>query len=73
VDVVVTDKQGKPVTGLHPEDFVVEESGKRQKISTLSNVITPQLQHRLCRQAFTRIKPHSGRLAVLSSSFCSMR
>jgi VWFA-related protein len=34
VDVVVTDKQGKPVTGLHPEDFVVEESGKRQKIST---------------------------------------
>jgi VWFA-related protein len=34
VDVVVTDKQGQPVLGLHPEDFVVEENGKRQKIST---------------------------------------
>lgn len=28
LDVVVTDKQGKAVTGLRPEDFVVEE--KRQ-------------------------------------------
>src|SRR5712692_6707891 len=34
VDVVVTDKQGKPITGLHPEDFEVEENGKAQKIST---------------------------------------
>ena len=36
VDVVVTDKQGKPVSGLHPEDFVVEENGKAQKISTFA-------------------------------------
>src|SRR5882762_1549321 len=36
VDVVVTDKQGKPISGLHPEDFVVEENGKVQKISSLS-------------------------------------
>ena len=36
VDVVVTDKQGKPVNGLHPEDFVVEENGKVQKISSLT-------------------------------------
>src|SRR5258707_14572930 len=33
VDAVVTDKQGKPVTGLRPEDFVLEENGKAQKIS----------------------------------------
>ena len=33
VDVVVTDKQGKPVTGLKPEDFVVQENGKTQKVS----------------------------------------
>lgn len=33
VDVVVTDKQGKPVAGLHPEDFTLEENGKAQKIS----------------------------------------
>ena len=36
VDVVVTDKQGKAVTGLHAEDFVVEENGKPQKISSLT-------------------------------------
>src|SRR5437764_14993150 len=36
VDVVVTDKQGKAITGLHPEDFVVEENGKIQKISSLT-------------------------------------
>src|SRR5438309_2873888 len=36
VDAVVTDKQGKAITGLHPEDFVVEENGKIQKISSLT-------------------------------------
>src|SRR5438477_11214273 len=33
VDVVVTDKHGKPITGLHPEDFVIQEKGKNQKIA----------------------------------------
>src|SRR6516225_10734386 len=37
VDVVVTDKQGKPVQGLHPEDFVIEENGKQQKIAGLTS------------------------------------
>ena len=36
VDVVVTDKQGKPVAGLKKEDFVLEENGKTQKISTFA-------------------------------------
>jgi VWFA-related protein len=36
VDVVVTDKQGKPVPGLRPEDFVVEENGKSQKIVSVT-------------------------------------
>ncbi len=35
VDVVVTDRQGKAVPGLRPEDFVVEENGKAQKIANL--------------------------------------
>jgi len=33
VDVVVTDKQGKPVPGLKAEDFTLEEKGKAQKIA----------------------------------------
>jgi hypothetical protein len=36
VDVVVTDKQGKAITGLRPEDFVIEENGKSQKIASLT-------------------------------------
>jgi VWFA-related protein len=36
VDVVVTDKQGKAVSGLHPEDFVLEENGKQQKVATFA-------------------------------------
>jgi VWFA-related protein len=33
VDVVVTDKKGQPVTGLKPEDFTIEENGKKQKVT----------------------------------------
>src|SRR5712664_3956054 len=33
VDVVVTDKKGQPVTGLKPDDFTLEENGKKQRIA----------------------------------------
>ena len=33
VDVVVTDKKGQPISGLKADDFVLEEGGKKQKIS----------------------------------------
>lgn len=39
VDVVVTDKEGKPALGLKPDDFTLEESGKKQKISVF---VTPE-------------------------------
>ena len=32
VDAIVTDKQGRPVTDLKPEDFEIRESGKAQAI-----------------------------------------
>src|SRR5262245_13535575 len=38
VDVIVTDKSGKPVAGLTPEDFEVLEGGKPQKIETFKLV-----------------------------------
>lgn len=33
VDVIVTDKKGQPVTGLKADDFTLEESGKKQKVT----------------------------------------
>lgn len=36
IDVVVTDKSGKPVTGLRQEDFELFEDGKRKTISNFS-------------------------------------
>lgn len=36
VDVVVTDKDGRPVKDLRPEDFEVVESGKKQNITHFS-------------------------------------
>jgi len=39
VDAVVTDKQGKAIAGLHPEDFVIEENGKVQKVSSLTTTV----------------------------------
>jgi len=37
VDVVVTDKRGKPVADLKPQDFHVEENGRVQKIAVFSS------------------------------------
>jgi VWFA-related protein len=36
VDVVVTDKEGKPVTNLKPGDFTIEENGKKQKLTVFA-------------------------------------
>ena len=45
VDVVVTDKQGKPVTGLKPADFTVQEKGKAQKIAFFTTPEEAQKQN----------------------------
>ncbi len=44
VDVVVTDKQGKPVRGLTQDDFTVQEKGKNQKIAFFSTASEAQKQ-----------------------------
>jgi VWFA-related protein len=38
VPVVVTDKEGKPVSGLKREDFQVQENGKDQKVASLEEI-----------------------------------
>ena len=40
VDVVVTDKKGQPVTGLKPEEFTLEENGKKQKVAVFVPPVT---------------------------------
>jgi VWFA-related protein len=45
VDVVVTDRQGKPVTGLKPADFTVQEKGKTQKIAFFTTPEEAQKQN----------------------------
>jgi VWFA-related protein len=45
VDVIVTDKQGNPVTDLKIEDFEIQEDGKPQKAETFRLVkIDPEVQ-----------------------------
>ena len=39
LDVVVLDKEGRPVTGLSREDFVVEEEGRPQTVESFEPVI----------------------------------
>ncbi|HEV2762826.1 MAG TPA: VWA domain-containing protein [Pyrinomonadaceae bacterium] len=38
IDVIVTDKEGRQVTDLRPEEFEISESGKRQQITNFSYI-----------------------------------
>ncbi len=40
IDVVVTDKKGKAITGLTRDDFVIYENGRPQKVSNFYEVMT---------------------------------
>ena len=40
IDVVVTDKAGKQVNDLRPEDFEVSEDGKKQQVTDFSYIVT---------------------------------
>jgi VWFA-related protein len=47
VDVVVSDKNGRPVSDLRLSDFVVKESGRVQDIATFEFVSVPVVRHPL--------------------------
>src|ERR1041384_3685115 len=38
VDAIVTDKQGRPVTNLRPEDFELSENGRVRQITNFSYI-----------------------------------
>jgi Ca-activated chloride channel homolog len=43
LNVAVTDRQGKYVTGLNPADFVITEDGVAQKLATFEGAAPPRL------------------------------
>lgn len=44
VDVVVTDKQGRPVTGLTADDFIIYEAGERREVSNFYSFRSGELR-----------------------------
>ena len=65
VDVVVTDKQGKPIAGLRPEDFEWKRTAKPQKISTFvpagENLAAPNLYLQASIRTSRNIVRRAGR------------
>jgi VWFA-related protein len=82
VDVVVTDQEGKPVTGLRAEDFRVAEDGKPQNISNFEAAdsetppapakaapgAAPEAPPQLPPNVYTNNAPNKGKPAAESRS-----
>lgn len=56
IDVVVTDKNGKQVPDLKPEDFEVSEDGKKRQVTHFSYIST-------AKSAATEADPESNKIA----------
>ena len=60
VDVVVTDKSGRPVRGLRREDFEISEDGRPVEIATFSAVDVPEaprhVRHPATRSVGVRLR-----------------
>src|SRR5438045_2057859 len=74
VDVVVTDKKGKPVADLRAEDFKVEENGKKQNVAVFyppaanGLTITPPPQGILSNHPENVGAPHVPTVLVLDAT-----
>jgi len=66
VDVVVTDKQGKPVPGLRAEDFTLEEKVRPRRSQRLPRLQKRGLRQNHFRQGSTRTAHNIARPAGLS-------
>lgn len=78
VDAVVLDKHGKQVTDLQPEDFIISEDGRPQKITYFTYISTgavPPAYARtakrttdktLPREAPTNVRPEEARRRILA-------
>lgn len=63
LDVVVTDKQDRPVTGLTKDDFLITENGVSQSLSTFEAVTIPTV-----RREVTEPKTSAPSVDVVSNS-----
>ncbi|HXK11550.1 MAG TPA: VWA domain-containing protein [Vicinamibacteria bacterium] len=70
LDVVVLDPDGRPVTGLSRDDFVVEEEGRRQRVESFEPVVVATARPRTAdappRLTGARLRaPSEGRCFLL--------
>jgi hypothetical protein len=65
VPVWVTDKSGKPIRGLQPSDFAIEDEGARQKIEAVDVV---DLARKRAVSSGERNERFFGRLSALSDA-----
>jgi len=63
LDVVVTDKQDRPIAGLTKDDFLVSENGRPQSIATFEAVTIPTV-----RREITDVKTTTPSIDVVSNS-----
>lgn len=74
VDVVVTDKNGKPVHGMKESDFAIQENGTHQKIRNFEEHIPPPVTNNIAPEPklpqgvftnFTPAPPSNGPLNIV--------
>src|SRR5215510_4030159 len=66
IDATVTDKSGKQITNLRPEDFEVLQDGRQQKITNLSYIATPAFPTQLATKSNTLSKANTPPMPPVS-------
>lgn len=69
VDVVVTDNEGNPITGLRPQEFVVEEDGKAQKIEEFEAIEIPEPAPAAAPTVRVRVSSNTDQLRRVGRTF----
>jgi VWFA-related protein len=80
VDVVVVDRDGRPVRGLTAADFTVLEDGRPQRVSTLEEIVVPEpappsasWMREVAPDVGTNNIPTDGRLIVIVMDDATVR
>jgi VWFA-related protein len=69
VDVVVADREGRPVRGLTRDDFTVEEDGQPQAIESFEAVVTPSEEGPVAAAPPPRVSTNEERIEEARRTF----